>query len=1360
MVSDNPRPGWRTLARQEALALLVLAAVPLILFFKVTIGGWTLIPVDNLMQYQPWASVADDYGLTHPEHPQNELVSDLVLQNIAWKRFINAAIEARQVPLWNPALFAGVPFLASGQHSALYPFSVLFYIFPPEHAYGWFLVLQYFLAGVFAYLLVRGLGVTWGGALVSGVVYEASLFMVVSAVFPMIVAGAVWLPLGLLAVELVVRQQPVLGRPASLPWLMLGAGAVGMQVLAGHPEVIYYSALIMGAYSAWRMLPWVWGWREHWRDLLRASVFLLVMMAVGLALGGIQLLPLLELVTQNFRSGSATLAEVRGWGFPARRVLTFLMPNFFGNPAHHSYFDFFTGQRELVTVNAYGEPIFKIDWGIKNYVEGGAYVGVLPLVLAALGVWGWLRQRKAAAVLAHPFVPFMALLSGLALAFVFGTPLYALIYYLPGLNQLHSPFRWVWPLSLAVAVLAGFGVVALRVVDRRLVRAVAGVLIAAGVGMWLAVAVGRAVYPQIAGMMDALVFDLALAANAFKDGRMLFSYLGQWVLLAGLMVVLSGVVLALTGWRRAEVVIVAVVAVDLIANGWGFMPAVRTDLLDDTPPVVAFLQQDDSPWRLTTYAPNGQKTLNANTPWLYGLEDVRGYESIILKQYADYMALIEPQNELQFNRIAPLTQASSLDSPLLDLLNVKYVVTEVAIDNPRYEMVYADAAVRVYENLGVMPRAYGLPFGCGMQADDFAAAVQQYDPRQHVILDGPDTAPGLGAADCQPIEARVTLHEFNTVTVDVDFTEPGYLVLNDTYFSGWLAFVRPFGTDEDQEQRLEVLRANGNFRAVYLPAGNHTVRFRYSPNSIRVGGLMTGLTGLTLVLLAGLWAWRLVYREDLAEGSTVRRIAKNSVAPMMLNLMNRAIDLLFAAFYLRVLGPGEAGNYATAIVIIGWFDIWTNFGLNTWLTREASRDRANAPKYLSNTTLFRIGLGAVTFPLFMGALWLFQWRTGDLGSDTLWAIGLLAVGMLPSSISTGLTALFYAYEKAEYPAAIASLTTVLKVSLGAGVLILGWGFVGLAGVSIVVNMVTMAVLGLLVWQMFFRPVLHVDTSLQRQMANESFPLMLNHLLATVFFKSDVPMIRAIRGDVAVGQYSTAYKFVDAYNIIPSFFTFALFPLMARQAQDDRPGLTLNYHFAIKLLVAVAIPVAVATTFLATPMVGLLGGAEFLPEGALALQLMVWSMPFGWINSVTNYLLISLNQQRMLTRAFVIGVTFNIVTNAIFIPIYGFPAAAVTTILSEIIEGAAFQVFVYRELSPVPWWRLFWRVVLAGVGMAGVTYLGARVHVLVGLVLGGVVYGGLAVGLGVFNAYERGLLLRILPGGLQARLGKLAYFRGG
>ena len=242
--------GTRPSVISSLLPLLGLFFLPLILFAPVTLGSRTLLPADNLYDFEPYLSAADNFGI---DHPHNHLLSDLILENYAWKRFIIQSIEARQLPLWNPYLFAGSPFLATGQHSALYPLSVIFYILPLWRAFGLFSVIQLGLAGVFMFGLARVLGISRLGATVAGMAFEVSGFFLVGVVHPMIIAAAAWLPLVLAAIELIVRQRPLLGRPATIPWVVGGALALGCSALAGHAEILYLSLLVSAFYTLWRL---------------------------------------------------------------------------------------------------------------------------------------------------------------------------------------------------------------------------------------------------------------------------------------------------------------------------------------------------------------------------------------------------------------------------------------------------------------------------------------------------------------------------------------------------------------------------------------------------------------------------------------------------------------------------------------------------------------------------------------------------------------------------------------------------------------------------------------------------------------------------------------------------------------------------------------------------------------------------------------------------------------------------------------------------------------------------------------------------------------------------------------------------
>ena len=184
--------------------------------------------------------------------------------------------------------------------------------------------------------------------------------------------------------------------------------------------------------------------------------------------------------------------------------------------------------------------------------------------------------------------------------------------------------------------------------------------------------------------------------------------------------------------------------------------------------------------------------------------------------------------------------------------------------------------------------------------------------------------------------------------------------------------------------------------------------------SFKLGLFISFMAWMIVIFLLAIWLWRLAYREEKHASTTTQRVAKNSLAPMALNLFNRVIDFAFAALMLRILQPENAGNFYFAVVIVGWVEIFTNFGLNTFLTREVSRDRSGANRFFANTSILRLILGGIALPVLIIAL-LFGNGLFQLTQETAITIVLLALAQIPSSLSTGMTAMFYAYEKAEYP---------------------------------------------------------------------------------------------------------------------------------------------------------------------------------------------------------------------------------------------------------------------------------------------------------------------------------------------------------
>src|SRR5262249_26276584 len=165
------------------------------------------------------------------------------------------------------------------------------------------------------------------------------------------------------------------------------------------------------------------------------------------------------------------------------------------------------------------------------------------------------------------------------------------------------------------------------------------------------------------------------------------------------------------------------------------------------------------------------------------------------------------------------------------------------------------------------------------------------------------------------------------------------------------------------------------------------------------------------------------------------------------------IDVAFAFFVFRVLGPIGVGAYAFAVAINGYQETLNTWGLGTLTIREVARRPEEANRYLGQVLLLRMGLWAAIVPA--TALLLLAWNaTVGLNPAVALTVGLLTLAMVPGNVSAAISSVFQARERMEVPAAVQVVTATLRVVFGLIALMLGWDFVGLAAVALLCNVLT------------------------------------------------------------------------------------------------------------------------------------------------------------------------------------------------------------------------------------------------------------------------------------------------------------------
>ena len=467
-----------------------------------------------------------------------------------------------------------------------------------------------------------------------------------------------------------------------------------------------------------------------------------------------------------------------------------------------------------------------------------------------------------------------------------------------------------------------------------------------------------------------------------------------------------------------------------------------------------------------------------------------------------------------------------------------------------------------------------------------------------------------------------------------------------------------------------------------------------------VAFLALSLTFSILLYYIAWWGMPFLHQ---AAGNTIQRIAKNSAIPIASQLANRAVDLVFAAFALRLLGVTGNGQYAIAVVTWLYLKTISDFGLSVLVTREAARDPERAPDLLGASTLMRILVLGLIAPFaviyVMGGLAWFE-----LAPVSAWAIAIMMLSIIPGSYGEAVNSVFNARERMELPAILNIFTNLARFGLGLAALFAGFGVIGLAVAALLSTAVSAGAYHVSLRHLDIWPSWTITREQITWFATVSWPLLLNALLLNLFFRVDVFVIQAAQGDTALGTYDAAYKFVNMLIILPAYFTLAIFPILSRYATDGGEALLPVFHRASRFLLIIAWPITIATLALAPWMIRILGGEEFLPESSDVLRVIIWFLPLSFVNGVIQYTLIAANQQRTISGAFALAVGFNFLANLLLVPIYGYMAAAVITILTEFVLFTPLALAMRRHVGSTQWLSLLGRPTFAGLVMGAIAWL--------------------------------------------------------
>jgi len=716
---------------------------------------------------------------------------------VYWRDFGFNQLREGNLALWNPHLFAGAPFFGGFESALLYPINWIFLILPLPSAINLSIAIHLFLIGFFMYLWTSNRDLHPLACIMAAVLmmFSSTNFMHIYAGHLIDICTMAWAPLLFLVIDRLFYHP-------SRKLYFVGILVVCMQIMAGHPQYMFYTAISIMLYCSLRLI------RDPKQWLLLFAIPAIY--TVASALSAVQFFSAIDAAREGVRNTGVSYPFASSFSFPPENLLTLISPFFFGDMKTLPY------------------------WGRCYLWAMTLYIGITGLIIAIRGAVYGEKQKRC-------FSLSMFLLL-IILALGGHTPLLRFLYdYVPGFNLFRGTSKFIFPATLFAVMLAAVGLDDLikkpQLLGKTIITLAASGIVIGCTALWLYPSSnGAALNPFWETILRfiASTGESYLPPLAYKDPNFIreaASFASLSLNRSASVVLLLAVLFYLMKYSPKIIYLIVLVGV---AEMLSFAVTLKTEFnIRDTysPQFLNLVHQHPGDYRVLNL-------MHPNSAMATGTYDIWGYDPGVLRRYAEFISFTQgydpdnATNYVAFNSYNPLYKMLRLRFILYPEGN-RWLVKEYPDVMPRLNMI------RNFEVIN--------------HRDDIFRKMKDpgFNPRETVILEKEPPFPASRGAS--PGTCRILNTSTDQLTIQAVTNTNCILLITDNYSRGWRAESLAGG----RTRHYEIMPANYTLMAIPLSPGNHWIKLEYRPTAFSVG---MGLTIFSLCLCLAYVCWILKKR--------------------------------------------------------------------------------------------------------------------------------------------------------------------------------------------------------------------------------------------------------------------------------------------------------------------------------------------------------------------------------------------------------------------------------------------------------------------------------------------------------------------
>ena len=767
---------------KNKIELFILIILPVLFLYRMIIFGEIVTTNDELER-----------------HPINEWRDSYLKDN-------------KDTPQWYPNLFSGMPsyggyIYTSGDPTKYFRSNILF----NNGLRIWFYL---GLSGIGMYILLTILSVTRSSALIGGAISALTPYT-----FGLINAGHLNKIFAMAYIPWVIAAAIYLIDRLSLKSILLLAIVTALQLWANHPQVAYYTWMVIGFYYVWIICSSI----KSKTISISSSIYPLGGLVAGIALALLMVSdPYLDIYKfQKYSNrGAKSVLDQSGqtesgtdwnyatqWSFHPFETLSFIYPYHYG-------------------LQNTSDPKRGAYWGYMPFTQSTHYLGLVAIIFAILGA---LLKTPDRLGLIFWTVTVLTLITGFGSYLpVLYKPFYSL---LPFFSKFRIPSMIYMLLAITIPLLAARGLDTFleyqeenKELFKKVLYVTGGI---AGLTIFL-IMFGEALF-SFSSSGD-LRYNNPGFITKLRSARIELFNKGLLIALAVSLSVLGlamGLINKKINRSAFNYGLIAIALFDLWMLNSEFMnikPPKNMDMMFQKNAIIEYIEKDLDHFRVYP-----ADRLGSNHYSYWNIESIGGYRPIKLRHYQDLM------DAKGFNR-----------PQVMDMLNVKYVLTNKKINNPDFLRIKDTPGL--YENKNVLPRAWIV--------GNIKSVDSQRESLMEVLLGGFDPSKSAivfnynGTNNQKDIDGQVSVVSKTENKIELISTSKtgGLLVLSEIYYKpGWKATVNG--------KKTPIYQTNHVLRSVEVPPGEIEVIFEYDANAWQKTRILSRVSFLSVLFMLGIIFW-------------------------------------------------------------------------------------------------------------------------------------------------------------------------------------------------------------------------------------------------------------------------------------------------------------------------------------------------------------------------------------------------------------------------------------------------------------------------------------------------------------------------